>query len=133
MLDGQCSFQTLDHGSLHIWWGAFLGMPEQVLVTFQRGLLEIHCHFYSVEGQRLPIIEDHFVNKLFHVYFGEHGVLAAGLQPGHDQHVSDDILLSSNRFLDYFDDFFQAVAGVLLLDFPLKDFELHGMLGNGRF
>ncbi|MFH3478943.1 precorrin-6A synthase (deacetylating) [Xanthobacter variabilis] len=31
MLDGECSFQTLDPGGLHIWWGAFLGMPEQVL------------------------------------------------------------------------------------------------------
>ena len=31
MLDGQCSFQSLDPQGLHIWWGAFLGMPEQVL------------------------------------------------------------------------------------------------------
>lgn len=31
MLDGECSFQHLDPAGLHIWWGAFLGMPEQVL------------------------------------------------------------------------------------------------------
>jgi precorrin-6A synthase len=31
MLDGECSFQGLDPSGLHIWWGAFLGMPEQVL------------------------------------------------------------------------------------------------------
>lgn len=31
MLDGQCSFQSLDPQGLHIWWGGFLGMPEQVL------------------------------------------------------------------------------------------------------
>lgn len=31
MLDGQCSFQTLNPQGLHIWWGGFLGMPEQVL------------------------------------------------------------------------------------------------------
>lgn len=31
MLDGQCSFQTLDPEGLHIWWGGFLGMPEQIL------------------------------------------------------------------------------------------------------
>ena len=31
MLDGQCSFQTLPHEGVHIWWGAFLGMPEQIL------------------------------------------------------------------------------------------------------
>ena len=33
MLDGDCSFRSLDQPDLHIWWGAFLGMPEQVLVS----------------------------------------------------------------------------------------------------
>ncbi|WP_417252996.1 precorrin-6A synthase (deacetylating) [Celeribacter sp.] len=31
MLDGACSFQSLDPDGLHIWWGAFLGMADQVL------------------------------------------------------------------------------------------------------
>ncbi|MFK7874763.1 MAG: precorrin-6A synthase (deacetylating), partial [Paracoccaceae bacterium] len=31
MLDGKCSFQTLPPEGLYIWWGAFLGMPEQIL------------------------------------------------------------------------------------------------------
>ena len=31
MLDGDCSFRQLDPAGLHIWWGAFLGMAEQVL------------------------------------------------------------------------------------------------------
>jgi precorrin-6A synthase len=31
MLDGECSFRTLPSEGLNIWWGAFLGMPEQVL------------------------------------------------------------------------------------------------------
>lgn len=31
MLDGDCSFQTLPPEGLHIWWGAFLGMAEQML------------------------------------------------------------------------------------------------------
>ena len=31
MLDGACSFRGLDPASLHIWWGAYLGMDEQVL------------------------------------------------------------------------------------------------------
>lgn len=31
MLDGECSFRGLDPEGLHIWWGGFLGMPEQVL------------------------------------------------------------------------------------------------------
>ena len=31
MLGGKCSFQTLDPTGLYIWWGGFLGMPEQGL------------------------------------------------------------------------------------------------------
>ncbi len=31
MLDGGCAFQTLPPEPFHIWWGAFLGMPEQIL------------------------------------------------------------------------------------------------------
>ncbi|WP_449044659.1 precorrin-6A synthase (deacetylating) [Paracoccus versutus] len=33
MLDGECSFQSLDAQGLHIWWGAFLGMREQILIS----------------------------------------------------------------------------------------------------
>ena len=33
MLDGECSFQQLDPAGVTIWWGAYLGMPEQVLVS----------------------------------------------------------------------------------------------------
>lgn len=31
MLDGDCAFQALDPAGVTIWWGAFLGMAEQVL------------------------------------------------------------------------------------------------------
>lgn len=31
MLDGECSFTGLAQPDLHIWWGAFLGMSEQLL------------------------------------------------------------------------------------------------------
>ncbi len=31
MLDGECSFRKLDPKDINIWWGAFLGMAEQVL------------------------------------------------------------------------------------------------------
>ena len=33
MLDGECSFTHLDPEGLHIWWGAFLGMEEQLLIS----------------------------------------------------------------------------------------------------
>jgi len=31
MLDGDCTFQALDPNAYDIWWGAYLGMPEQIL------------------------------------------------------------------------------------------------------
>lgn len=33
MLDGHCAFQTLDPAGLHIWWGAYLGMPHQLCLS----------------------------------------------------------------------------------------------------
>jgi len=33
MLDSECSFRTIDPAGVTIWWGAYLGMPEQVLVS----------------------------------------------------------------------------------------------------
>lgn len=31
MLDGACAFQSLPFDGLHIWWGAYVGMPEQII------------------------------------------------------------------------------------------------------
>ena len=33
MLDGACAFQTLDLRRYHIWWGAYVGMKEQIIRT----------------------------------------------------------------------------------------------------
>jgi precorrin-6A synthase len=33
LLDGTCAFQTLDPSGLSIWWGAFVGMQEQILAA----------------------------------------------------------------------------------------------------
>ena len=33
MLDGNCSFQSLDPTGLSIWWGAYVGMPEQIILS----------------------------------------------------------------------------------------------------
>lgn len=33
MLDGACGFQTLTHMDLTIWWGAYLGMPNQIVAS----------------------------------------------------------------------------------------------------
>lgn len=32
MLDGECSFQNLDMAGFHIWWGAYVGMEEEILI-----------------------------------------------------------------------------------------------------
>jgi precorrin-6A synthase len=33
MLDGQCSFQSLESADYDIWWGAYLGMGEELLIS----------------------------------------------------------------------------------------------------
>jgi precorrin-6A synthase len=33
MLDGGTAFQSLDPEGLHIWWGAYLGMPDQIIMS----------------------------------------------------------------------------------------------------
>ncbi|WGD49535.1 precorrin-6A synthase (deacetylating) [Bradyrhizobium sp. CB1650] len=33
MLDGGTAFQSLDQRGLHIWWGAYLGMPDQIIMS----------------------------------------------------------------------------------------------------
>ena len=33
MLDGNCAFQTLDPAGTSIWWGAYVGMTEQILLA----------------------------------------------------------------------------------------------------
>ena len=33
MLDGECSFQNLEQKRFDIYWGAYLGMPQEVLIS----------------------------------------------------------------------------------------------------
>ncbi|XIA63670.1 precorrin-6A synthase (deacetylating) [Bradyrhizobium sp. TZ2] len=33
MLDGGAAFQSLDPSGLHIWWGAYLGMPDEITIS----------------------------------------------------------------------------------------------------
>ena len=33
MLDGECSFQALDPANLSIWWGAYVGMAEEITLA----------------------------------------------------------------------------------------------------
>lgn len=33
MLDGGAAFEVLDPTNLHIWWGAYLGMPDEIILS----------------------------------------------------------------------------------------------------
>jgi len=33
MLDGNCTFQTIDPAGVSIWWGAYVGMQEQIILS----------------------------------------------------------------------------------------------------
>lgn len=33
MLDGECTFERIEPAGVHIWWGAYLGMPQQALAA----------------------------------------------------------------------------------------------------
>ena len=49
MLDGGAAFQALDPKGLRIWWGAYLGMPEQIIMSGP--LAEVGPHI--VEARRM--------------------------------------------------------------------------------
>lgn len=60
MLDGEASFQSLDPDGLTIWWGAFLAMPEQVLIhgpLAQAGpeILRARAHARAAHGWIMDI------------------------------------------------------------------------------
>ena len=54
MLDGKCSFMALDDPDLMIWWGAFLGMPEQM--TLKGRLCDVGA---DIVAQRANARADH--------------------------------------------------------------------------
>ena len=49
MLDGGTAFQSLDPAGLHIWWGAYLGMPNQII--FSGPLHEIGATIVKARAQ----------------------------------------------------------------------------------
>lgn len=49
MLDGECSFQTLDPSGLQIWWGAYVGMDNEILASGP--LSEVSEHILQVRAE----------------------------------------------------------------------------------
>ena len=45
MLDGGTAFQSLDPAGLHIWWGAYLGMADQIIMS--GALAEVGPHIVA--------------------------------------------------------------------------------------
>ena len=49
MLDGSCAFQTLPPEGLHIWWGGYVGMDEQI--TCEGPLAEVTAQIIRLRAE----------------------------------------------------------------------------------
>jgi len=49
MLDGQCAFAAIDDAELHIYWGAYLGTPDEILISGP--LPEVKARILAVREQ----------------------------------------------------------------------------------
>ncbi len=49
MLDGGTAFQSLDPAGVHIWWGAYLGMPQQII--FSGPLAEVSAEIVDARAK----------------------------------------------------------------------------------
>jgi precorrin-6A synthase len=49
MLDGGTAFQTLEPTGMHIWWGAYLGMPQQI--SFSGPLAEVGADIVNARAK----------------------------------------------------------------------------------
>ena len=49
MLDGNCAFQSLDPKGISIWWGAYVGMPGQIIVA--GALAEVGAQIVEVRAE----------------------------------------------------------------------------------
>jgi len=65
MLDGECSFRQLDPQGIDIWWGAFVGMPEQILLHGDLGTTaeRIHSTRQSARAQHGWIMDIYLLRK----------------------------------------------------------------------
>jgi len=49
MLDAGTAFQSLDPSGLRIWWGAYLGMPDQIIMA--GSLAEVGAQIVDIRRQ----------------------------------------------------------------------------------
>lgn len=66
MLDGGTAFRSLDPAGLHIWWGAYLGMPDQML--FSGPLADVGAKIVAARaearGQRGWIMDSYILKRI---------------------------------------------------------------------
>ncbi|PSL19692.1 precorrin-6A synthase (deacetylating) [Shimia abyssi] len=66
MLDGECSFQHLDLDKYRIWWGAYVGMPIQLLI--EGPLVDVHAEIVearaSARAQNGWIMDIYLLRKM---------------------------------------------------------------------
>ncbi|WP_435141471.1 precorrin-6A synthase (deacetylating) [Pseudopelagicola sp. nBUS_19] len=60
MLDGECSFQSLNQDKFNIWWGAYVGMPYQILrsgalATIAEEIVQIRSNARTAHGWVMDI------------------------------------------------------------------------------
>ncbi|MBH0776208.1 precorrin-6A synthase (deacetylating) [Nocardia bovistercoris] len=60
MLDGECSFTEVGGDDIHIWWGAYLGMPDEVLIegplrAVERRILSTRAELRAAKGWIMDI------------------------------------------------------------------------------
>lgn len=60
MLDGECSFTEVPGDDVHIWWGAYLGMPDEVLIEgplreVEKRIIDIRSELRAAKGWIMDI------------------------------------------------------------------------------
>ncbi|MGW0245587.1 precorrin-6A synthase (deacetylating) [Nocardia goodfellowii] len=62
MLDGDCSFTAVPGDDVHIWWGAYLGMPDEVLIAgplreVERRIVEVRTRLRAEKGWIMDVYQ----------------------------------------------------------------------------
>ncbi|MBP2188968.1 precorrin-6A synthase [Nocardia goodfellowii] len=62
MLDGDCSFTEVPGDDVHIWWGAYLGMPDEVLIAgplreVERRIVDVRTRLRAEKGWIMDVYQ----------------------------------------------------------------------------
>ncbi|MEV6277788.1 precorrin-6A synthase (deacetylating) [Nocardia sp. NPDC051832] len=62
MLDGECSFTEVPGADIHIWWGAYLGMPDEVLIegplrAVEQEIVDVRARLRAEKGWIMDVYQ----------------------------------------------------------------------------